>query len=70
MLTNHSSCPHRAKSQADVRTGARQREAEAEAEPKPFLHLLLLLLLLATSYVVTQKPQLQPLLKTLEGENP
>jgi len=66
MLTNHSSCPHRAKSQADVRTGARQREAEAEAEPKPFLHLLLL----ATSYVVTQKPQLQPLLKTLEGENP
>jgi len=66
MLSNHSSCLHRAKSQADVRTGARQREAEAE--PKPFLHLVLLLL--ATSYAVTQKPQLQPLLKTPEGENP
>jgi len=39
ILSNHSSWPHRAKSHADVRTGARQREAEAEAEaePKPFL---------------------------------
>jgi hypothetical protein len=35
----------------------------------PSFHLLLLLLL-ATSYAVTHKPQLQPLLKTLEGEKP
>jgi hypothetical protein len=47
-----------------------REKRKRKRNPNPSSHLLLLLPLLATSYAVTQKPQLQPSLKTLEGEKP